>query len=223
MARRVSLVVLFLAIMSMLASKIVAAPLPARQSTEPRPSGGQAARPWLRLAARIIIADSNELIVLPASEMLMRAVRTVALEQQLLDKREIPYVFCRPQEWEQDLSLIKRRYTQLKDAPPVEDCARFPDRTLVAELLAFNLKYRQQLEVDQRLDLVNTEWYQSALSETDALYRIWDTVRDSRTEYYYISVRREALNKLRSEVGVEAYYSGKLPPHVPVWRFKRID
>ena len=60
-------------------------------------------------------------------------------------------------------------------------------------------------------------------AEVDRLYQIWDTTRDARCEYYYIHVRRGALKKLRDAVGEEAYYSGTLPPHVPVWRFARID
>ena len=37
------------------------------------------------------------------------------------------------------------------------------------------------------------------------------------------ALRRGALKKLREAVGDEAYYSGHLPPHVPVWRFAQID
>jgi hypothetical protein len=38
-----------------------------------------------------------------------------------------------------------------------------------------------------------------------------------------VTVRRQALKKLRETVGEDAYWSGCLPPHVPVWRFARID
>ena len=34
---------------------------------------------------------------------------------------------------------------------------------------------------------------------------------------------QEALKKLKDAIGDQAYYSGCLPPHVPVWRFGRID
>ena len=61
------------------------------------------------------------------------------------------------------------------------------------------------------------------LQEVDRLYNIWDTVRDARCDYYYVTVRRQALKKLRETVGDDAYYSGALPPHVPIWRFARID
>jgi hypothetical protein len=35
-------------------------------------------------------------------------------------------------------------------------------------------------------------------------------------------VRRQALKQLRTLIGAEAYYTGQLPPHVPLWRFEEI-
>ena len=61
------------------------------------------------------------------------------------------------------------------------------------------------------------------LLEADRLYQIWDLVRDNRCDYYYVTVRRQALKKLKEMIGDQAYYSGQLPPHVPVWQFARID
>ena len=63
----------------------------------------------------------------------------------------------------------------------------------------------------------------TALQETDHLYYIWDTVRDARCEYYYVTVRRQALKRLRDLLGEEAYYTTKLPPFVPLWRFQSIN
>ena len=58
-----------------------------------------------------------------------------------------------------------------------------------------------------------------ALKETDCLYQVWDSVRDARCEYYYITVRRQALKKLHPLLGPDAYAGGEWPPHVPLWRF----
>jgi hypothetical protein len=64
---------------------------------------------------------------------------------------------------------------------------------------------------------------QSVLLETDRLYQVWDAVRDARCDYYYVNVRRQALERLRELVGDEAYYSGDLPPCVPLWHFRPAD
>ena len=62
----------------------------------------------------------------------------------------------------------------------------------------------------------------AALKETDWLYQIWDAVRDARCEYYYVTVRRQALKRLQTMLGSEAYSAADLPPYVPVWRFQEI-
>ncbi len=55
--------------------------------------------------------------------------------------------------------------------------------------------------------------------ETDRLYKVWDAVRDARCEFYYVSVRRQALMRLKDMLGEDDYRSTNLPPNVPVWRF----
>jgi hypothetical protein len=150
-------------------------------------------------------------------------LQAVALSWELMDQREVRYVLTRPEDFGADLKLLQRRYHDLHDAPPLDDCMRFPDRTLVNELLSFNRAYRQHLEGRQALGATSSWDLNEAVRETDQLYEVWDTVRDARCDSYYVTVRRQALKKLREAVGTEAYYSGTLPPHVPVWRFTRID
>jgi hypothetical protein len=61
-----------------------------------------------------------------------------------------------------------------------------------------------------------------AINETQQLYHVWDAVRDARCEFYYVTVRRQALLKLRGLIGENDYYEAKLPPYVPIWRFTEI-
>ena len=93
----------------------------------------------------------------------------------------------------------------------------------VNEFLAFNRAYRQHIDIRQPGEPASWWELRSALQETDHLYQIWDTVRDARCEYYYVTVRRQALKRLREMLGEEAYYSGRLPPYVPMWRFQPIN
>jgi hypothetical protein len=151
------------------------------------------------------------------------ALQTLAISWEILDPREVRYVLMRSDDFAGDLKLLRRRYQELADAPPLHDHMRFPDRALINDMLAFNRAYRQHLDNRQSLEL--TYWWElrEMLQEVDRLYTIWDTVRDARCDYYYVTVRRQALKKLREMVGEDAYCSGALPPHVPVWRFARID
>lgn len=151
------------------------------------------------------------------------AVRDLALSWEILDPREVRYVLTRSEDFPSDLKLLRRRYADLADAPPLYDCMRFPDRTLINDMLAFNRAYRQHLDNRQALELANAWELREMLLEADRLYQIWDLVRDTRCDYYYVTVRRQALKKLKEMIGDQAYYSGRLPPHVPVWQFARID
>ena len=151
------------------------------------------------------------------------AVQQLALKWEILDPREVRYVLARPEDFAADLKLLQRRYHELANAPPVSDCLRFPERAVVSDLLAFNRAYRQQMDTRQAIELVHWWEFREAVQEADRLYQIWDNVRDARCDYYYVTVRRQALKKVRETVGEQAYYSGCLPPHVPVWRFTRID
>jgi hypothetical protein len=150
------------------------------------------------------------------------ALQALAVRLEILDPREVRYVLARPEDFKADLKLLRRRYRQLADAPPLSDAFRFPDRPLVNDLLTFNRTYRQYLTARQSIDLVHGEDLRAAVLETDQLYRVWDYVRDARCDYYYITVRREALKNLRDMLGAQAFYTGQLPPHVPVWRFQEM-
>jgi hypothetical protein len=154
---------------------------------------------------------------------LARPIQALAVQWQLLDQRELKDILARPEDFLSDLTLVRRRYHDLHNAPAVEDSQRFPDRALVNDLLAFNRAYRQYIDICQPVELVHWWELRVTLQETERLYMIWDQVREANCDYYYVGVRRGALKKLRELVGDEAYYSGNLPPVVPSWRFRSND
>jgi hypothetical protein len=159
----------------------------------------------------------------PGYDALRPVLRQLAVKMELLDPRETQYVLARSEDFLVDLKLLRRRYHNLMDAPPVSECQRFPDRQTINQLLTWNRSYRRFLKVRMACDLVHPEEWRDALEETDRLYQVWDAVRDARCKYYYITVRREALKQLREMIGMPAFYRGELPPHLPVWRLPEID
>lgn len=185
-------------------------PLPPRPDLEP-------------LAARLLSADPAPAEFPAATEGLRDALRSVAIRWEIMDPREVRYVLTRDVDLPCDLKLLRRRYTELHDAPPLYDCMRFPDRSLVNDLLKFNRAYKTHLEARQSLELPNAWALHRAILETDELFAVWDLVRDTRCDYYFVTVRRAALKKLKAAIGDQNFYSGILPPHVPVWRFSRLD
>ena len=150
------------------------------------------------------------------------SVQQLAIEWEILDHREKQYVLARPEDFCADLNMLRRRYQDLKDAPRLGDALRFPERAAVNELVQFNRSYRKHLDERQQLEADRADALQAVISETERLYRVWDAVRDARCEFYYVTVRRQALKKLRDLLGEEAYLAGAMPPNVPTWRFNEM-
>jgi hypothetical protein len=161
----------------------------------------------------------------PADEWpaVQEALQSLAVEWEILDPREVRYILARAEDFDNDLNILRNRYQELKDAPKLNDSQRFPDRGTVNELLAFNRAYRRYLDARQAVEQDRGPCLRAALKETDSLYQVWDAVRDARCEYYYITVRRQALKRLRSTLGADAYAAADLPPFVPVWRFLELN
>src|SRR6476659_3289007 len=93
--------------------------------------------------SEVLLADKEEAADAYDAFVTVRPVlQAVAVEWELLDPRETRYVLSRPEAFTGDLKLLRRRYGELHDAPPSQDCMRFPDRALINELLKFNREYR---------------------------------------------------------------------------------
>jgi hypothetical protein len=175
-----------------------------------------------RVAARCFLMAKEDDPIPPEMFKLSKCIQEEAVAMQILDEREKLYVLTRPEDIESDVRLLRCRWDELKDAPAIEDAFRFPERTVVNELLAFNRAYRHYVDIRASIIGPRQDQWIAAREEVDYLYQIWDTVRDSRCEYYYVTVRRQALKKLRDMLGEDNYYRGNLPPYVPIWRFQEI-
>lgn len=178
----------------------------------------------LDLLAVLILAFPLDLPSwLAGSEGLRAAIQDAAIAVEIMDQRERPYLLARPEAFEIDLGTMRRRRRDLWDAPPACDAERFPHRERANELLALNRAYRTHLDVRHAGEQARYWQLHALYTEVDRLYYLWDLLRDSRCEYYYITVRRHALKRLRGQIGEEAYYDGRMPPPVPVHWFQRVD
>ena len=149
-------------------------------------------------------------------------VHKVAIEWEILDDREKTYIFAKISDFEGDLNMLRRRHQELKDAPRVADSHRLPPRKMVNDLVQFNRAYRKHLLTRSELELDRADILNRAIMETDQLYKVWDAVRDARCEFYYVTVRRQALVKLKNMIGDEDYVLCNLPPYVPIWQFQEV-
>lgn len=174
------------------------------------------------LAAMLLMTPSGVPAVCPPPEQFLvvrDAIHRTAVDWEILDERETRYVLTRSEDFCADLNMLRRRRQELDDAPKVSDGFRFPDRNTVNELVRFNRAYRRNIDERRQLEVDRADSFRTAIAETDRLYQIWDAVRDARCDFYYVTVRRQALKKLRDLIGEEDYDQAILPPNVPFWRF----
>lgn len=151
------------------------------------------------------------------------AISRAAVRAEILDPRETLCILTQHGRFAADLIFVRQRVREYAGAPRLHDALRFPDRATAGDLIAVNRDYRRQMEARQALELVRWREFREAAQEADALFRVWDAARDAACDYYYVTVRRDALRKLRSLLGDDAYFSADLPPPVPLWRFRPID
>ena len=151
------------------------------------------------------------------------ALYAVASELELLDERELK-LWGKP--WTgfeaNELKILHERYEKLHDAPPACDAVRFPPRDICTEIIAWNNTYICYLQDRMKLFPAD-DWIDDAIADSERIIAVYDLVRDCKCDYFYITARREALAELRNIIGSWDYYSGTLPPVVPVWHFRRVD
>lgn len=169
----------------------------------------------LALALLIAPAECEEAFRAPEHASVWRSVRAAALSLELLDPRELPYLLARSGDYEADLRLLRRRFAELRDAPPLADVSRFPHAELACCVLAHNRAFHRDLSVRRDALGATRPEFDAALHEAERLYKVWDAARDARGDYYYVIVRRQALARLRELLGEDAYHRGQMPPPTP--------
>jgi hypothetical protein len=147
------------------------------------------------------------------------SVQELAIEWEILDRRETKYILAKPEEFAIDINLLRRRYQELKDVPRLSEAMRLPDRQTANEQIQFNRAFRKTLETRRQFEIDRSDEWLMVIRETDKLYQVWDAVRDARCEFYYVTVRRHALRKLKETMDDDAWVRAELPPSVPTWHF----
>jgi hypothetical protein len=147
------------------------------------------------------------------------SIQNLCVNLEILDRRETSYIMAKYSDSHVDMKLLRKRYNEFMNAPPISDSYRLPERNMVNDLIVFNRNYRRHLVERQCLELDRNEKISYAIRETDLLYKIYDAARDARCEFYYITVRRAALKKLKDFLGDEDYTANNFPPIVPFWYF----
>lgn len=153
-------------------------------------------------------------------EQLSPALQKTAMSMELLDKGEFKYILHDAKDFQQDINIIRQRYVELKDAPAAAECYQFPHRVEMYDRLQFNRAYVEYIRKLRTIYSDRADEYDEIICECNQIYRILDAARDSRCDYYHVSVRRKSLMDLKALIGEEDFNAGRLPFCVPEWRFR---
>jgi hypothetical protein len=143
-------------------------------------------------------------------------LRNVAMQMELLDVRETEHL-KNQQDFLSDLALLQGRYVELGGTPSAKEVSRFPSKALADSLIEVNQRYKESLNSLLELDALHADAWRVILAETQQLFEVYDTIRQAQGPYY-VTYRRQQLARLRELIGAEAFCTGQLPPHVPIWR-----
>lgn len=149
------------------------------------------------------------------------AIHKKAVDLELMDPRETRYVLADRDEWQKDIDILRCRYETLKDAPTILDAKKLPDRRTVNDLIKFNREFKKHLEDRLLWEADRGDIIHATLKENEACYRAWDLARDAQCDFYYVTVRRLAMKKLRDLLPEQDKEIFHMPDYVPTWRFTR--
>ena len=179
----------------------------------------------LLFAAMLLSAPVGVTEIPPTQErwpIVRDAIHQTAMDWQILDSRETRYVLARLEDFQGDLNFLRKRRMDLAEAPMVIDTDRLPDRGRINDSIRFNRAFRKNMEVRMAFEADRADFLLEVINENERLYKIWDAIRDAKSDLHYVTTRRLALLKLRDMIGPDAYDSIEPPPYVPDWRFSRL-
>jgi len=150
------------------------------------------------------------------------AIYQIAIDWEILDAREKSYTLAKLADFQDDLDFLRKRRAEMAEAPKIIDSGRLPGKEMINECIRFNRAFRKNLEMRMTWEADRADMIREVINENERLYRMWDAIRDAKSDLHYVTVRRQALMRLRDMIGPEAFNQGELPPYVPDWRFARL-
>lgn len=112
------------------------------------------------------------------------------------------------------------------EPPTLADCARFPPAAVCQAMEDFGKAHLEWLEARASLAVGDGahDYWQARRAEARWCFDVWDWCGAcAGCEGMEEHRRVLALRHLRDLLGDEDYEAGRLPPPVPVWRFRRLD
>jgi hypothetical protein len=104
---------------------------------------------------------------------------------------------------------------------PEYDLPRFPDRQTITFARQVNREFHWRI-LTILAEHPDDPLLLEVLEENQQLYRLWDMLDDCHCRFGE-DFRIERLQKLRSLLGEEAWCRARMPPYLPIWRFRQLE
>lgn len=147
------------------------------------------------------------------------AIHRVAIDWEIMDKRECRYICGEPNDYQSDLDLLRRRRVEYADLPRLNDGAWLPRGPVVDTYIEFNRDHLKHLDKRLIFEPDRADLLLKAICETQKLYGVLDGIREGTSELSYVTSRRKALGRVRDRIGQDAWDKCVLPECVPSWTF----
>jgi hypothetical protein len=170
---------------------------------------------WDLLTALLIVSPVEMPVPHRAPGPAWQALKRVALQLEVVGPHE-RWI----DDYRSEVGYVRRHWRELLAAPPLADSLSLPSAGTMQEWRCFNLGYQRTLELRLPLCLHREDELRAALREAQQLYEIWTLVDTATCPAKSWVCRRRGLEQLRELIGLDAYYTGTLPPFVPLWRFQ---
>ena len=108
------------------------------------------------------------------------ALHQTAVDWEILDARERRYVLTKREDFQDDLDFLRKRRSELAEAPRVIDAERLPDRVTINDCIRFNRSFRKNMELRIAWEADRAGFIREVIDENERLYKIWDC--DSRRQ-----------------------------------------
>src|SRR5262245_40551893 len=123
---------------------------------------------------------------------LQSALHRVAIDWEIMDQREKKFLIVNQKDLQDDVDRLRTRYVDLAGAPKAIDAVRFPDKSIINQMIAENRSLRRDIDQRRHLETDRASGFRSAMFEIDELHEVWTTLLQAKNELYYVDVRRKA-------------------------------
>ncbi len=119
--------------------------------------------------------------------------------------------------------VLRQAYTDACEGPSLEACKLFPSEKVIWEVLQSSYAFVTATEKRLEADALQRDVLQETLIEARKLQDVYYNLAMACTKTYNYTHRREQLRTVYDAIGAHNFYSGRLPPIIPVWRLPDAD